>query len=83
MNKQPLSPVQADIIFKALYYVTRQESLDVSASCETLYTILAERNPNETHVEDIVDVMEVLNQFIRQDERYAEVIAEEEETEDE
>lgn len=83
MNRLEIVPVQADIIFKALYYVLRQEKVEVSASCEELYTFLAEHNPNDTHIHDVLDVMERLDTFIRADQGYADTIREESEEEDE
>lgn len=63
--KKSINTIQADIIFKALYYAARNEGMKIPAELTEIYEVLAEQNPNETHVEHTVDVMESLSEFIK------------------
>lgn len=78
-NTLTLNPIQADIIFKALHYAARNEGVEIPLECEEVYTVLAETNPRETHIEHTIDVMEMLVKFIKNDEYYQEYFEEEEE----
>lgn len=73
-----LTAIQADIIFKALHYTARHEGVDIPQECEEVFTVLADHNPNDTYVSDIVYVMEMLSGFIKNDDNYREYFEDEE-----
>ena len=81
MGKE-LTVIQADIIFKALYYVAEREKVEIPEECRTIYTVLAEQNPKETHAEDTIDVMDYLSSFIKNDDGYTEYFTEQLEDDD-
>ncbi|KAA6446923.1 hypothetical protein [Bacillus swezeyi] len=68
--KKPIDILQADIIFKALYYTARNEGVEITEELTEIYEVLAEDNPYETHATDIVDVMEDLIEFIKNSYEY-------------
>lgn len=63
--KKPIAVIQADIIFKALYYTARNEGAEITEELTEIYKVLAEDNPNDTHVTNTVEVMEYLSEFIK------------------
>ncbi|MEK5394117.1 hypothetical protein NSQ59_27835 [Margalitia sp. FSL K6-0131] len=71
MNK-PISDIQADIIFKALYYTARNEGVEISDELTEIYEVLAEQNPKETHVTDTIEVMRYLSEDIKNSSVYKE-----------
>lgn len=79
MDHQPIHILQADIIFKALHYVCKREGVEMNENLESVFSVLAEMNPNDTHVSDARDVMENLAGFIKNHEDYKEYFDEEEE----
>ena len=76
-----LHVLQADIIYKALYYTANNEGLEIPSELTETFKILAEHNPYDTHVEHTVEVMEFLNEFIRNSSNYSEYFLEEDEDE--
>ncbi|WP_209124495.1 hypothetical protein [Alkalihalobacillus sp. BA299] len=80
--KKPIAPIQADIIFKALYYTARNEGVEIKEELTEIYEVLAEDNPNETHVIDTVDVMEYLSEFIKNSSEYREYFIKEDDCND-
>lgn len=70
MTEIKVDAIQADIIYKALYYTALQEGVDIPESLVETYLVLAEQNPKETHVEHTVEVMEYLNDLIRDSNEY-------------
>lgn len=73
--------LQADIIYKALHYVAKHEGLPIPEELEKTFVVLAEQNPNETHAAHTLEVMEHLNDFIKNHEQYNDYFTEEEEEE--
>ncbi|WP_017474178.1 hypothetical protein [Bacillus licheniformis] len=55
---RPITVLQADIIFKALYYVARNEGLEITEELTEIYKVLAEDNPRDSDVSETLDVME-------------------------
>ncbi|MFC0273626.1 hypothetical protein ACFFIX_19730 [Metabacillus herbersteinensis] len=80
--KKPIAVIQADNIFKALYYTARNEGIDISEDLTEIYEILAEHNPSDTHVTDTLDVMEYLSEFLKSSCEYQEYFAKEDACED-
>ncbi|PLS19330.1 hypothetical protein CVD28_02640 [Bacillus sp. M6-12] len=80
--KHSINTIQADIIFKALYYTARNEKVEISPELTHIYEVLAEQNPNETHVEDTVGVMESLSEFIKNSSEFSEYFTTEDDNED-
>ncbi|WP_028393910.1 hypothetical protein [Bacillus cihuensis] len=80
---KPISIIQADIIFKALYYTARNEGVELPDELTEIYEVLAEENPKETHVTDAVDVMEYLSEFIKDSSEYQEYFIKEDDLDDE
>ncbi|WP_282155734.1 hypothetical protein [Cytobacillus gottheilii] len=72
--------IQADIIFKALYYTARNEKLELPEELTTVYEVLAEQNPNNTYAEHTLDVMKYLVEFIRSSKDYKEYFLSEKES---
>lgn len=72
MKKKPISIIQADIIFKALYYTARNEGVEMTEELTEIYEVLADHNPKDTHVTDTVEVMEYLSEFIKNSDDYQE-----------
>jgi hypothetical protein len=68
--KKHIAAIQADIIFKALYYTARNEGVEIKEELTEIYEVLAEDNPNDTYVTDTIDVMEYLSEFIKQSVEY-------------
>lgn len=66
-----LHVIQADIIFKALYYVANNEGIELPEELTDTFKVLAERNPQDTDAVHTVEVMEYLNEFIRKSEEYS------------
>jgi transcriptional regulator len=62
--KKSINAIQADIIFKALYYAARNEGVKIPEYLTEIYEVLAEQNPQETYIEHTVEVMESLAGFI-------------------
>ena len=69
--KKAIAAIQADIIFKALYYTARNEGVEIKKELTEIYEVLAEENPNDTHVTDTIDVMEYLSEFIKKSGQYS------------
>jgi hypothetical protein len=80
--KKPIAAIQADIIFKALYYTARNEGVEIKEELTEIYEVLAEDNPNETYVTDIIDVMEYLSEFIKNSSEYREYFIKEDDDND-
>lgn len=80
---KPIKPIQADIIFKALYYTASNEGAEIPEELTELYEVLAEMNPNDTNVSDTVDVMEYLSDFIKNSHEYREFFLKEDEQDEE
>jgi hypothetical protein len=80
--KKPIAAIQADIIFKALYYTARNEGAEIKEELTEIYEVLAEDNPNDTHVTDTVDVMEYLSEFIKNSCEYREYFIKEDDDDD-
>lgn len=76
--KKTIALIQADIIFKALYYTARNENIEIPNNLTEVYDVLAEENPNETHVEHTVEVMEYLSEFIKNSSEYSSYFIKEE-----
>lgn len=76
MKKILINEIQADIIFKALHYAATSEGLAVDDDIQKSFEFLAERNANETYIENTIEVMEYLNTFIKESETYTEWIEE-------
>ena len=72
MTNTKIHVLQADIIFKALYYTARNEGVELPERLTETYIILAEENPKETHAYHTVEVMEYLNGFIESSPEYKE-----------
>lgn len=68
--KKPITVIQADIIFKALYYTARNEGVEINEELTEIYEVLAEDNPSDTNVTDTIDVMEYLSEFIKKSGEY-------------
>lgn len=66
-----ITSIQADIIFKALYYTALKEGVDIPEELTKVYEVLAENNPNDTDVANTVEVMEYLVGFIKDCEIYS------------
>lgn len=66
-----ITSIQADIIFKALYYTALKEGVDIPEELTKVYEVLAENNPNDTDVANTVEVMEYLVDFIKDCEIYS------------
>jgi transcriptional regulator len=77
--KKPITEIQADIIFKALYYTARNEGVELPSELTEVYEVLAEHNPNDTFVEHTVEVMDFLSDFLRNSSYYKEFFIEENE----
>lgn len=73
-----ISPIQADIIFKALHYVCVNEKISVPEECEEVFRVLAEENPMDTDAAHSVEAMEHLINFIKNSDPYREYFEEEE-----
>lgn len=80
--KNPIAVIQADIIFKALYYTARNEGVELKEELTEIYEVLAEDNPRDTHVTDTVDVMEYLSEFIKNSCEYREYFIKEDDDND-
>ena len=83
MDYTKLHVLQADIIFKALYYTARGEGIEIPEELTKTYEVLAEWNPKETESFQTVEVMKYLNDFIKNNPEYSEHFIEEDENEDE
>lgn len=66
-----LHVIQADIIFKALYYVANNEGIELPEELNETFKVLAERNPQDTDAVHTVEVMEYLNEFIKNSDEYS------------
>ncbi|MDX1806911.1 MAG: hypothetical protein R3267_07790 [Paenisporosarcina sp.] len=71
-NRIEIPIIQADIIFKALHYVARNENIEIPSECNEIFKFLSEYNPNETYAENTIDVMEYLSSFIKSSKEYEE-----------
>ncbi len=71
MSYTKLHAVQADIIFKALYYTAKNEGIEIPKELIETFEILAEDNPMETHASHTVEVMEYLSDFIKNSRDYS------------
>ncbi|MEK5217723.1 hypothetical protein [Psychrobacillus sp. FSL H8-0487] len=78
MTFTKLQLIQSDIIFKALYYTARNEGIEIPKELTETYEILAEANPNDTHAEHTIEVMEYLCDFIKDSSEYRTYFVEEE-----
>lgn len=76
--KKTIALIQADIIFKALYYTARNENIEIPNNLTEVYDVLAEENPKDTHVEHTVEVMEYLSEFIKNSSEYSSYFIKEE-----
>ncbi|MDM5287408.1 hypothetical protein QUF66_00450, partial [Bacillus licheniformis] len=74
---RPITVLQADIIFKALYYVARNEGLEITEELTEIYKVLAEDNPRDSDVSETLDVMENLSEFIKNSDEFEEYFLEE------
>lgn len=83
MDFKNIHVLQADIVFKALYYTARKEGVKIPAEITKTYEVLAEQNPKETHVHHTVEVMEYLNDFIISHQDYRDSFSEDEDEDDE
>lgn len=72
MTLTKLHVIQADIIFKALYYTAKNEGIEIPEELTETFEMLAEDNPNDTDVAHTVEVMEYLNEFIKNSPEYKE-----------
>lgn len=79
--KKPIAAIQADIIFKALYYTARNEGVEIPEELTEIYEVLAEQNPKDTHVSHTVEVMEYLSEFIKNSCEYQNYFIKEDECE--
>ena len=77
-----LHVIQADIIYKALYYVASNEGIEIPVELSETFKVLAERNPQDTDAANTVEVMEYLNEFIKNSEEYSSYFSKEDEDED-
>ncbi|MCM3240721.1 hypothetical protein M3589_23995 [Heyndrickxia oleronia] len=69
--QKTIKAIQADIIFKALYYTARNEKVEIPKELTEVYEVLAEEDPYDTHVEHTVEVMEYLSEFIKNSSEYS------------
>ncbi|UOY89920.1 hypothetical protein [Bacillus glycinifermentans] len=74
----PITAFQADTIFKALYYVARNEGLEITEELTEIYKVLAEDNPLDSDVSETLYVMENLSEFIKNSDEFEEYFLEEE-----
>ncbi|MDC3424365.1 hypothetical protein NC797_07575 [Aquibacillus sp. 3ASR75-11] len=81
--KKPIADIQADIIFKALYYTARNEGVEIAEELTEIYEVLAEQNPSDTYVEHTVEVMEYLSEFIKNSKKYRTYFIKEDDLDDE
>ena len=79
MENIKIGALQADIIYKALYYTAKNEGLQLTDVQENTGRILAEENPSDTNVADVMDIMDMLQELIQNNETYAEYFTNEEE----
>lgn len=77
-----ITSIQADIIFKALYYTARNENIEIPEPLTEIYEVLAEQNPRETYAEHTIEVMESLSEFIKNSNDYSSYFIKEEEDND-
>jgi hypothetical protein len=77
MDFAKIHALQADVIFKALYYTARAEGIEIPKELTETYKVLAEWNPKETGSYQTVEVMEYLNDFIKNNGEYSEYFIEE------
>lgn len=83
MSKEiKLNVIQADIIFKALYYTARNEGVEIPTELTETYEVLAEENPKETEAFHTVEVMEYLNDLIRDSDEYSSYFLKDDEDDD-
>jgi hypothetical protein len=80
--KKLIAAIQADIIYKALYYTARNEGVEIKEELTEIYEVLAEDNPNETYVTDTIYVMEYLSKFIKESAEYRTYFIEEDDCDD-
>lgn len=71
-DKKDIHILQADIIYKALHYVCRNEGIQVNEELKEVFNVLAEINPNDTNASDCIDIMDSLKEFIKQGKEYKE-----------
>ena len=76
-KQKQLKKQWADIIFKALYYVARNEGLEITEELTEIYKVLAEDNPRDSDVSETLDVMENLSEFIKNSDEFEEYFLEE------
>lgn len=79
---KPISVIQADIIFKALYYTASREGAEIPDELTEIFVVLAEDDPFDTNVSDTVDVMEYLSEFIKNSSEYSPYFIPEEDSND-
>ncbi|MGY3386845.1 putative membrane protein [Paenibacillus polymyxa] len=72
MKEVSISIVQADAIYKALYYVVRAEDEEIPNELTEIYEVLAEENPYDTYATDTVNIMEYLGKTLKDSEKYKE-----------
>ena len=78
MKNIKIGALQADIIYKALYYTAKNEGLQLTDEQEETGRILAEEDPANTCLADVLDIMDMLQELIQNDETYAEYFTSEE-----
>ena len=78
-NSTKLHVIQADIIYKALYYTAINEGVEIPVELTETFKVLAERNPQDTDAVHTVEVMEYLNEFIKNSEEYSSYFTDEDE----
>ncbi|KAA6451352.1 MULTISPECIES: hypothetical protein [Bacillus] len=73
---KPITLLEADIIFKALYYVASNEGLEITEELTDIYKVLVE--DRDSDVSETLDVMENLSEFIKNSDEFEEYFLEEE-----
>lgn len=71
-----INVIQADIIFKGMYHTCHREGITIPEDLQNVYGVLAEENPNKTHIEDSIDIMVQLAEMIKVSEPYADYFPE-------
>lgn len=55
----------------ALYYLANNEGIELPEELNETFKVLAERNPQDTDAVHTVEVMEYLNEFIKNSDEYS------------
>ncbi|MCD2526345.1 hypothetical protein ABC970_20205 [Bacillus licheniformis] len=72
---KPITLLEADIIFKALYYVASNEGLEITEELTDIYKVLVE--DRDSDVSETLDVMENISDFIKNSDKFEEYFLEE------